>query len=154
MPSLFARGQEMLMAKLAVAAAPVGAVTYHRASTGETCDLTGKVWVGRTPFRVDDRTKDRGQGRGRNTLGTVPEARDGKTRLIWSDRDYLLKAADLVIGGVAVTPEEGDWFTEAVADGTKRFKVLPYADEPCWRFSDPQRTELRVHTKASAPASE
>lgn len=152
MPSLLSRGQAALMARLAESAAPDGAVTYYRpeANGGGSCVLTGKCWVGRTKFQVADRTGEAVSGRSK--IRTAAPPADGKTRFVWSDRDYLLKAADLVIGGTAVTPQVGDRFEEVLADGTtKVFKVMPYSDEPHYRYSDPQRTEFRIHTKLFTP---
>lgn len=144
MASLIARGQAALAARQKEAAAPEGAVTYHRAADGLTCDLTGKCWLGRTPFRVEDRAA------GQTLRGDKAQQAGDKTRLVWSDRDYLLAAADLVIAAAAFLPAVGDWFEEVLASGTKVYKVFPYASEPEWRYSDPQHTVLRVHTKLRA----
>lgn len=76
------------------------------------------------------------------------DAGDGGVRMEWTDADFLIRPADLVLGGVATTPERGDVIEVADADGTtRRFEVLPYGDEPPWRWSDPQRALIRVHAK-------
>lgn len=144
MASLIARGQAALALRQKAAAAPEGTVTYHRVSDGATVDLTGKCWIGRTPFRVEDRAA------GQVLRGDQVRQAVDKSRLVWSDRDYLLAAADLAVASVAFTPAAGDWFEEVLASGTKVYKVFPYASEPEWRYSDPQHTVLRVHTKLRA----
>ena len=69
---------------------------------------------------------------------------NGNVVLTIESRDYLFAAADLILGGVQVTPLAGDRITEA--DG-QVYEVLPMAGEPAWRHSDRQRTSLRVHTR-------
>ena len=49
-----------------------------------------------------------------------------------------------VLGGVLTRPQPGDRIT----DGALVFEVLPAGDdEPCYRFSGPDRQMLRIHTK-------
>lgn len=63
-------------------------------------------------------------------------------------RDFIFPAADLVLGGETVLPERGDEITEVVGDTTYTYAVLPFGDEgEHYKFSDPHRTILRVHTK-------
>lgn len=133
MAGLIERGRAALITRQQAAAAPSGPLVFTRAADGETVTLTGKAWVGRTRFRVSDR--------------------DAGSRLIWSDRDYLVPCADLVILGGRYTPVTGDWFEETLPgpEGAQRFEVRPYADEPEVRYADPQRTIHRVHTKRVAP---
>lgn len=66
-------------------------------------------------------------------------------------RDYLVRAADLVLGGAQATPRAGDRVRET-ADG----RVLVYevmalgaqgGNAPPYRYSDPFRRTLRIHTK-------
>ena len=53
-------------------------------------------------------------------------------------RDFIVPATEL-----AVEPEPGDIVNE---DG-REYEVLSPGGEPCWRWSDPQRTARRIHTK-------
>ena len=62
-------------------------------------------------------------------------------------RDYLVSAADLVLAGQAVTPKAGDRITETGDTRVHEYKVMSPGDEPAWRYSDPQRLTLRIHTK-------
>ena len=73
------------------------------------------------------------------TIGrTKYEADDGHVvRIEFTDRDYLILAADLVLGGQASEPDRGD----LIREGPREFEVLD------WRYSDPYRTTLRITTK-------
>lgn len=72
----------------------------------------------------------------------------GGTRIERTDRDFLIPAADLVLGGVAVHPERGDEIREADGGVTYVFEVLPYGGtEPCWRWADHYRNVYRIHAK-------
>jgi len=62
-------------------------------------------------------------------------------------RDFLILAADLVLGGAAVLPEPGDRIEETQDAVTCVYEVMAPAREPCWRWSDPYRRTLRIHTK-------
>jgi hypothetical protein len=76
---------------------------------------------------------------------TEPQGRGGRVDRL--DRDYLIVAADLVLGGTLVTPESGDRVTETI-DGTACvFELLATPGEPCWRYTDATRQMIRVHTK-------
>jgi hypothetical protein len=93
-------------------------VTYSRG--GDSVQLTATV--GRTEFQVDD---------GYGVIQT------------WQSRDYLIAAADLVLGGVTIRPQRGDRIT----DGGTVYEVLAPGKEDVFRFSDPYGVTLRIHTK-------
>jgi len=79
--------------------------------------------VGQTPFRLVDE------------YGT-------SIRVV--GRDYLIRAADLILDGLAVTPAAGD----GIEDGAAVWVVAgPGGGEPEWRYSDPGGVILRVHVK-------
>ena len=65
----------------------------------------------------------------------------------FTSRDFLITAADLVLGGTVVQPKANDCITESMAEGTVVYQVLAPGKEPCWRWSDPYRNTIRVHTK-------
>jgi hypothetical protein len=65
----------------------------------------------------------------------------------FTSRDFLITAADLVLGGAVVQPKAGDCITESAASGTIVYQVLAPGKEPCWRWSDPYRNTIRIHTK-------
>ena len=71
----------------------------------------------------------------------------GGVQMQWTDRDFLIPAADLVLGGFTVTPQRGDRITDTVGAVTSVFEVMAYGGEPPWRYSDPFGNLLRIHTK-------
>ena len=63
-------------------------------------------------------------------------------------RDYLIAADDLVLSGQRVLPEAGDRIEESDGDQVFIYEVMgPGGGEPDWRYSDPYRRTLRIHTK-------
>jgi hypothetical protein len=104
-------------------------VTYQRGEFSVQVQAT----VGQTVFRIDD-----GYG--------------GWVRV--TQRDYLIRAADLVIDGQITLPLRGDKIIETQGDnerdpgGRLIYEVMgPGGNEPDWRFSGPSRRTLRIHTK-------
>lgn len=72
---------------------------------------------------------------------------DGGVRYEWTDRDFILPAASLVIGGVTVLPARGDVIKVVEAGQTRVYQVLAPGGEPEFNWCDPFRTMLRVHAK-------
>jgi len=97
-------------------------VTYQRG--GNTADL--QATIGRTIFKLVD------------GYGAVVRI---------ESRDFLITAADLVIADTTVLPERGDRIREAVGEQVFIYEVLAPSDEPHFRYSDPYRRTLRIHTK-------
>jgi hypothetical protein len=62
-------------------------------------------------------------------------------------RDYIIRAADLVLGGETVLPKAGDQIRETEGAVTHIYEVMAPGGEPPWRYSDPYRVALRIHTK-------
>lgn len=62
-------------------------------------------------------------------------------------RDYLIRAADLVLAGDRALPKVGDRVRETLEDRSLIYEVMAPGTEPPFRFSDPERITLRVHTK-------
>jgi hypothetical protein len=119
---LMARGASWLSGKLkAHASEPI---VYSRGADALALCAT----FGRKLFQLDD-----GQG------GIVME---------WTDRDFLVPAADLDFGAGPVLPERGDRVEVATDEGTVLvYEVLAPGGEPPWRWSDPFRRTLRIHAK-------
>src|SRR5262245_13604145 len=89
----------------------------------------------------------------RATLGrTLLKLDDGYggVRMEWTARDFLMPAADLVRAGPPVLPQRGDKIRETVGSQVFVFEVLAPGKEPPWRWSDPFRKTLRIHTKQIA----
>lgn len=105
-------------------------VTYHRGAQSVTLRAT----VGRTPFDV---TSDSG------------------VSIRSESRDYIIRTADLVLGGASSLPLVGDKIHEVDGVTTYIYEVLtPGAvtgaqgeRDPHYVYSDPGRLALRVHTK-------
>jgi hypothetical protein len=83
------------------------------------------------------------------TVGkTVFEIDDGYGAIErFESRDFLIAAADLALSGEYFEPQAGDIIAETVGQQTLVYEVLAPGKEPCWRYSDPYRRTLRVHTK-------
>ncbi len=85
----------------------------------------------------------------KSTIGrTLFEQDDGAGVIIRTQvRDYLIDTADLVLAGQPTLPEKGDRIEETDAGKKYVYEVLPLGSEPHWRYSDPYRRTLRIHTK-------
>lgn len=101
-------------------------ILYSRPSTGSgqvaADSVTVQATIGKTLFEVDD---------GTGVFET------------FESRDYLVTAAALVLGGVAVKPKGGD----RIMDGAVVYEVMAPAKEDVYRSCDPYGTTLRIHTK-------
>ena len=62
-------------------------------------------------------------------------------------RDFLVRRADLVLGGAETLPKAGDRVREADGGLTQIYEVMAPGGEPPSRFSDPYRKVLRIHSK-------
>jgi len=62
-------------------------------------------------------------------------------------RDFLVLAAELMLEGQTVLPERGDRIRETQGRQVFVYEVTAPGKEPCWRYSDPYRKTLRIHTK-------
>jgi len=83
------------------------------------------------------------------TIGqTVFQIDDGAGALLRVEsRDYLITAADLVLGGSQSLPQRGDRIRETQGSQVFVYEVMGPGDEPPWRWSDAYRRTLRIHTK-------
>jgi len=83
------------------------------------------------------------------TVGkTTFELDDGYGVLVRHEsRDFLVLAADLVLDEVPTLPERGDRIRETHGSMTFTYEVTAPGKEPCWRYSDPYRKTLRIHTR-------
>lgn len=120
MPDLLKEGSDWLEGRRKAHAA--SAVAYWRGELSVEVQAT----VGSTVFEVDT-----GQGAVETS----------------ESRDFLILAADLVLGGAEVLPDRGDRIKETAGESVMVYEVMAPGDEPPWRYSDPWRKTLRVHTK-------
>jgi hypothetical protein len=98
-------------------------VVYQR----EASTLAVQATVGRTLLKLDDGY--------------------GGVLLQWTDRDFLIRAEDLVIAGETILPQRGDRVHEVQSGVTYTYEVLAPGKEPVWKWSDLYRSLLRIHTK-------
>lgn len=71
----------------------------------------------------------------------------GSIRMEWTDRDFLVPASKLKLGGQAVLPERGDRVKVQEGGVTHVYEVLAPGNEPPWRWCDPYRRMIRIHSK-------
>ncbi|MBM3984020.1 MAG: hypothetical protein FJ304_27880 [Planctomycetes bacterium] len=121
MPDLLRTGSDWLADMLKEHASRP--VVYLRGAV----EVTMQATIGRTLLKLDDGY--------------------GGVRMEWTDRDFLIHAADLVLGAVTVLPERGDTVRETQGDKTLVYEVMAPGKEPAWRWSDAYRKVLRIHTK-------
>ncbi|HPM25049.1 MAG TPA: hypothetical protein PLP66_14170 [Phycisphaerae bacterium] len=62
-------------------------------------------------------------------------------------RDFLVLTDALVLGDKAVLPQTGDRVRETAGDQIFLYEVMAPGGEPPYRYSDPYRRTLRIHTK-------
>lgn len=62
-------------------------------------------------------------------------------------RDFLIRTADLVLDAEAVLPKAGDRIRDAGGEKVFVYEVMAPGSEPPFRYSDPFRKALRIHTK-------
>lgn len=98
-------------------------VVYRRDDLAVTLQAT----IGRTEYQQDD------------GAGVLTRA---------ESRDFLIRALDLVLDGFPALPEIGDRIEERHGGTTFTYEVLPVGSmQPHYRYSDPFRATLRIHTK-------
>lgn len=81
---------------------------------------------------------------------TELEAPDGMggVRIITTERDYLIKRADLVLAGIVTAPQRGWRIRETVGSDVEVYEALAPADgKECWDWADEYRKVLRIHVK-------
>lgn len=70
--------------------------------------------------------------------------------------DVLIAAEDLVHNGALIVPDETHRVivpaTQSWADDLELRPLPPTDGAPLWRWSDPQRTILRIHTREVSPS--
>jgi hypothetical protein len=121
MPDLLRTGSDWLAEMLKEHASRP--VAYRRGAD----EVTVQATIGRTLLKLDDGY--------------------GGVRMEWTDRDFLIHAADLVLNGVAVLPERGDLIRETQGGKVIVYEVMAPGKEPAWRWSDVFHKVLRVHAK-------
>jgi len=62
-------------------------------------------------------------------------------------RDFLVRTADLVLDSAEVLPVAGDQIRETQGEQVFVYEVMAPGSAPPFRYSDPYRKALRIHTK-------
>jgi hypothetical protein len=99
-------------------------VVYLRGTDSVALDAT----VGRTLFEQEDLAGS----------GVVQRT---------ESRDYLVRASDLVLGVAQTEPRVGDRVREPSGTAALLYEVMSVGGEPPFRYSDPERITLRIHTR-------
>ncbi|QDT62365.1 hypothetical protein SV7mr_49130 [Stieleria bergensis] len=120
MTDMLRDGQAWLAEKLKTHASRL--VTYQRDDAEADLPAT----IGRSFYEQDD-------GEGIVTRSQV--------------RDFLIDTADLLLSPIGSLPKRGDWILETEDGATFTYEVMSLGGEPAWRYSDPFRLKLRIHTK-------
>ena len=120
MSDLLKNGQEWLATKLTNHASRE--VVYRRGQLGATLQAT----IGRSMYDQDD-------DEGIITRSQV--------------RDFLIDTRSLLASIIGTLPRRGDTIVEIDGDQTFIFEVMALGGDPPWRYSDPFRLKLRIHTK-------
>lgn len=79
------------------------------------------------------------------TLFVVDDGYGAQIRI--ESRDYLILATELILDSTQTLPQVGDQVREAADSQTLIYEVVSPGGEPHYRFSDPYRKTLRIHTK-------
>lgn len=124
MPDLLQRGSDWLEDQRTKHATKL--VTYQRGVVGDGPSVQVQATIGRTTFDVD------------NGTGAL---------LRVESRDYLVLTADLVLNGEQTPPKQGDTIRESMGQTVMVYEVMAPGGAPHFRFSDPYRKTLRIHTK-------
>lgn len=120
MTDMLRDGQAWLAEKLKTHASRL--VTYQRDDAEAELPAT----IGRSFYEQDD-------GEGIVTRSQV--------------RDFLIDTADLLLSPIGSLPKRGDWILESEDGTTFTYEVMSLGGEPAWRYCDPFRLKLRIHTK-------
>jgi hypothetical protein len=84
---------------------------------------------------------------GRSSQVSTTGPGDIKSRVDFTERDYLIPVASLIQNGTAFEPIEGDRVEETINGTLYRFEVKPADNLKAWDWSDTGRTRVRIRTK-------
>jgi hypothetical protein len=75
----------------------------------------------------------------------------GLVRVEFGEREFIVRAADVIIAGAVVEPQPGARIHVYDVDAAETvFEVMPTADGKCWRPLDAEGRMIRIHTKRAA----
>lgn len=65
-------------------------------------------------------------------------------QILSESKDFIFAATDLQVDEEEFIPERGD----RIIEGDFTYEVMtPLGSEDCWKYSDSQRSTIRIHTK-------
>jgi len=108
----------------------------------------GQEWLASKPTQHASRqVVDR-----RGELGATLQATIGKSMYDQDDGEgivthFLIDTYALLSSIIGTLPRRGDTIVEIDGDHTFIFEVMALGGDPPWRYSDPFRLKLRIHTK-------
>jgi hypothetical protein len=120
MSDMLREGQQWLSEKLTQHASRQ--VIYRRGQLGVELAAT----IGRSDYEQDD-------GEGIVTRSQV--------------RDYLINTQDLLDSIIGSLPRRGDQIVELENNQSFTFEVMALGGDAPWRYSDPFRIKIRIHTR-------
>ncbi len=62
-------------------------------------------------------------------------------------RDFLVSSSNLMLHSQRIEPIEGDQIIESVGSETWLYEVTAFINDQCFRYCDPFRLRMRIHTK-------
>lgn len=99
------------------------AVTYHRGASS--------VAVTATPASSEFEVADLTTG-----LSSTTEM-----------QDFLIAAADIIIGGSVVEPAPGDQVRWVIGSDTFIYEVMEIQGQQCFKYTSPYKNRVRIHSK-------
>lgn len=84
------------------------------------------------------------------SIGSTPAEQEAEGGVVYRTelRDYLISSADLATDGLRFEPKAGDLIIQTINEEERVFEVVSVGGEPPFRYCDPGKARLRVHTKS------
>lgn len=79
--------------------------------------------------------------------GVVEVDRGDGLVTLWKSDDFLVRSEDYIFAGEQSRPQSGDVIQRLVGGTLFQHEVCGPTSEDCFRYCDPQRTLMRVHTR-------
>ena len=113
----------------------------------------GSLWLS---DQIDDHVSSNVLYR-RGSLTVPVQAGKGRTTFELTDtsgilvaiesRDFLISTANLLLDEMPILPGVGDRIIETIGDKLHAYEVSNFGSEQSYRFCDPYRHKLRIHTR-------
>lgn len=82
-------------------------------------------------------------------LGSTPYEQTNEDGVVYrsESKDFIIPASSLTFDGSSYQPRAGDRIVHEASGTRYLYEVMSLGDEPPFRYCDPFKTLLRVHTK-------